>query len=188
MLMRDEFADRKCLVHTSSLSDVKFLDSLFSVEYRRDHIPYRIETTGHSHTLTFLNAPRSYHGRMGWTSPEAKTIFRWFVRSEQERRRIDRETVIEALQNVPVSDTTAERLSGLSPEDAETALKRHPGYALHRKIESVRSMLELYRRAISDVTAAIEDFPELGRPDERAMRERLEHEVSIRVAFADEPV
>ena len=118
---------------------------------------------------------------MGWTSPEAKEIFQWFVRSEQERRRIDRETVIEALQNVPVSDTTAKRLSGLSPEDAETALKRHPGYASHRKIESVRTMLELYRRAISDLTAAIEDFPELGRPDERAMRERLEHEVSIRV-------
>jgi hypothetical protein len=118
---------------------------------------------------------------MGWTSPEAKEIFQWLVRSEQERRRSDRETVIEGLQIVPVSETTVERLSALSPEDAETVLKRHPGYALHRKIESVRTMLELYRRAFSDLSAAIEGFPELGRPDERAMREQREYEVSIRV-------
>jgi hypothetical protein len=118
---------------------------------------------------------------MGWTSPEAREAFQWLVRFEQERRRRDRETVTEELQTVPASEKTLERLGALSPEDAGTVLRKHPGYALHRKIESVRTMLELYRRALSDLTTAIEELPELGRPDERAVREQREHEVSVRV-------
>ena len=29
-----------------------------------------------------------YHQRMGWTSPEAREIFQWFVKQEAERRRV----------------------------------------------------------------------------------------------------
>ena len=118
---------------------------------------------------------------MGWTSSEAREIFQWFVNYEQERRRRDRETAIEELQTVPASEKTLERLGALSPEDAETVLRTHRGYPLYRKIESVRTMLELHRRALSDLSIAVEEFPELGRPDERTLREQREHDVSVRV-------
>jgi len=118
---------------------------------------------------------------MGWTSSEDRVIFQWFVNSEQERRRRDRETVTELLQAVPASEKTLDKLRSLSPEDAETVLRKHPGYPLYRNIQSVRSMLELYRQAISDLGTAIETFPEIGHPDERPVREQREHEVSIRV-------
>jgi hypothetical protein len=118
---------------------------------------------------------------MGWTSPEAREIFQWFVKQEAERRRREREKVTEELQSVPVSQEALDKLGALSPEDGESALRKHPGYSLHRKIESVHTMLELYRRAISDLAQAIGEFPELGRPDDRILREQREHEVSARV-------
>ena len=118
---------------------------------------------------------------MGWTSPEAREIFHWFIKQEAERRRRDREKVTEELQSVPVSQETLGKLGALSPEDAESALREHPGYPLQRKVESVHTMLELYRRAISDLAQAIGEFPELGGPDDRIVREQREHEVSVRV-------
>jgi hypothetical protein len=118
---------------------------------------------------------------MGWTSPEAREIFQWFVKQEAERRQRDREKVTQELQSVPVSQETLDNLGALSPEDAESTLRKHPGYPLHRKVESVHTMLELYRRAISDLAQAIGEFPELGGPDDRIVREQREHEVSVRV-------
>jgi hypothetical protein len=118
---------------------------------------------------------------MGWTSPEAREIFQWFVKQEAERRRRDREKVSEELQSVPVSQETLGKLGALSPEDAASALRKHPGYPIHRKVESVHTMLELYRRAISDLARAIGEFPELSGPDDRIVREQREHEVSVRV-------
>jgi len=46
---------------------------------------------------------------------------------------------------VPVSQETLDKLGALSPEDAESTLRKHPGYPLHRKVESVHTMLELLR-------------------------------------------
>jgi hypothetical protein len=118
---------------------------------------------------------------MGWTSPEAQEIFQWFVVHEAERRKRDREKVSEALQTLPASQATLDELSALSPDDAERALHKHPGYPGHRKIESVRTMLELFRRALADLAQAIAEFPELGGPETRISRERLEQDLSIRV-------
>ena len=59
---------------------------------------------------------------------------------------------------MPVSQETLGKLGALSPEDAESALRKHPGYPLQRKVESVHTMLELYRRAISDLAQAIGEF------------------------------
>src|SRR5581483_9136734 len=98
---------------------------------------------------------------MGWTSPEAREMFQWFVKYEAERRNRDRQRVSEALQTVPASQEALQALGALSPEDAERALRTHPGYLGERKIESVRTMLELFRRALADPAAAIMDFPEL---------------------------
>ena len=82
---------------------------------------------------------------------------------------------------MPVSQETLDKLGALSLEDAESTLRKHPGYPLHRKVESVHTMLELYRRAISDLAQAIGEFPEVGGPDDRIVREQREHEVSVRV-------
>ncbi len=125
-------------------------------------------------------APR-YDHRMGWTSPEARELFRWFVKHEAERRNRNREKVIEALHQVPVSQKTLKALEALSSEDADRALRKHPGYVGHRKIESVRTMLELFRRALTDLDQAIAEFPDLGGPDKRIVREQLEQAVSVKV-------
>jgi len=116
-----------------------------------------------------------------WTSPEAREIFQWLVKQEVERRSRERQKVSEALQTVPACRETLDELGALSPEDAERALRMHPGYPAHRKIESVRTMLELFRRALADLAVAIAEFPEPGGPDDRILRERLEKGISIRV-------
>ena len=127
-----------------------------------------------------LAAPH-YDQRMGWTSSEAHVLFQWFVKHERERRNRDREKVIEALQEVPVSQETLKALEALSPDDAEHALHKHPGYIGHRKIESVRSMLELFRRALTDLAQTIAEFPDFGGPDKQIVREQLEQAVSVMV-------
>lgn len=127
-----------------------------------------------------LAVPR-YDRRMGWTSPEARELFQWFVKYEAERRNRDRGKVIEALQEIPVSQETLKALEALSPEDADRALHKHPGYIGHRKIESVRTMLELFRRALTDLGQAIAELPDFGDPDKRIVREQLEQVVSVRV-------
>jgi hypothetical protein len=42
-------------------------------------------------------------------------------------------------------------------------------------------MLELFRCALTDLAAAITDFPELGGPDTRTLREEFEKDISIRL-------
>lgn len=118
---------------------------------------------------------------MGWTSPEAREMFQWFVKHQADQRNSDRQKVSEALQIIPASQETLDALGALAPEDAERALRTHPGYLGERKIESVRAMLELFRRALADLAAATMDFPDLGGPDDRTWREDLEKDVSIRV-------
>jgi hypothetical protein len=73
------------------------------------------------------------------------------------------------------------RTDALSPEEAGRALRTHPGYPVQRKIESVRTMLELFRRALADLSAAIAEFPELGGPNGRISREKLGKDISIRL-------
>lgn len=118
---------------------------------------------------------------MGWTSPEAKDTFQRIAKHEAERRDRDRRKVSEALQTVPASHDTLTALSGLSPDDAERALCTHPGYLGNRKIESLRTMLELFRCALADLAATITNFPELFGPDGRTMRKDLENQIAVRV-------
>ena len=82
---------------------------------------------------------------------------------------------------MPVSEETLAALGALSPEDAERALRAHSGYAAQRKIESMCTMLDLFNRALADLSTAIAEFPELAGPDERAWREELENDISVRV-------
>jgi hypothetical protein len=125
-------------------------------------------------------APR-YDRTMGSTSPEALELFQWFMKHEAERRTRDREKVIETLQVVPASQESLVALGALSPADAERVLRKHPGYPAHRKIESVRTMLELFRRGLTDLGQAIAEFPDLGGPDQRVVCEQSEKDVSVRV-------
>ena len=128
-----------------------------------------------------LSACSRYNRSMGWTSPEARDLFQAFANFEGERRSRARQEVSEALQTVPASEETLAALIALPPEDAEYALRRHPGYQGDRKIESVRTMLELFRCARADLAAAVVDFPEPSGPDGRILREKIEEQISIRV-------
>jgi hypothetical protein len=118
---------------------------------------------------------------MGWTSPEAHDLFRLFAKYDAERRQRERLLVSENLQVVPTTQQVRDELAALGPEDVEVALRQHPGYSADRKIESVSTMLDLFRRALIDLNRAIELFPDLGSPDGRPDRELLEHDVSILV-------
>jgi hypothetical protein len=118
---------------------------------------------------------------MGWTSPEARELFQQFLKYDVDRRQCEWSRVNEALKIVPTTQEARDKLCALGPEDAERALRLHPGYLLHRKIESVQTMLELFRRALADLGPAIASFPDLGSPNGRQGRESLEHEVSVLV-------
>lgn len=118
---------------------------------------------------------------MEQASFEAWEILQWFARHEAERRNQNRQKVVEALRIVPASEDTLSALGGLSPEDAERALRTHPGYLGERNIESIRTMLELFRRALADLASAIAEFPEVGGPGDRTLRESLEKDISVRV-------
>jgi hypothetical protein len=118
---------------------------------------------------------------MGWTSPEARELFQQFVKYDAERRHRECVRVSEALKRVPTTQEARDELCALGPEDAERALRQHPGYSLQRKIESVQTMLELFRRAWADLSRAIASFPELGTPNGRLARELLENRVSVLV-------
>jgi hypothetical protein len=118
---------------------------------------------------------------MGWTSPEARELFYEFLKFDAERRHRECLRVSETLQVVPTTQEVRAALCALGPDDARRALRQHPGHSLQRKIDSVQTMLELFRRALADLTRAIALFPELGTPDGRFARESLEHDVSVLV-------
>jgi hypothetical protein len=118
---------------------------------------------------------------MGWTSPEARELFQQFLEYDAERRNRRLLRVTEALKVEPTTQEARDGLCMLGPEDAARALRQHPGYSLHRKIESVQTMLELFRRALADLSRAVASFPDLGTPGGRAARELIEHDVSALV-------
>jgi hypothetical protein len=118
---------------------------------------------------------------MGWTSPEARELFQQFLRYDAEQRRSEFLRVTEALKDAPTTKDARDGLCALGPQDAQRALLQHAGYPLHRKIESVKTMLELFRRALADLSRAIAAFPELGTSNDRVARELLEHDVSVLV-------
>ncbi len=72
-------------------------------------------------------------------------------------------------------------LGTLSLEDFESVMREHPGYLAHRKIESVETMLAVFRRAIVDLTNAIAEFPAYDPKIPPSQRERREADASIRV-------
>lgn len=118
---------------------------------------------------------------MGWTSPEAREMFRWFVDHEAERRARALASTSDALQTLPTSQETLNALGKLSPEDAERALRAHPGYPMQRKIESLSTMLKLFHRALADLATSVEEFPDAGPAGGDDSREELEDLVSTRV-------
>jgi hypothetical protein len=118
---------------------------------------------------------------MGWTSPEARELFQEFLRDDGERRKSHCLRVSEALKFVPSAQEVRDDLCALGPDDAQRALRQHPGYSIDRKIESVQTMLGLFRRALADLSRAIDTFPELGTQEAPKVREQKEHDVSVLV-------
>jgi hypothetical protein len=131
--------------------------------------------------LQTAGVARSYDRNMGWTSPEARELFNQFLEYDAERRNRRLHQVTEALMVEPTTQEARDGLCMLGPKDAARALRQHPGYSLHRRIESVQTMLELFRRALADLSRAVASFPGLGTPGGRAARELIEHDVSALV-------
>jgi hypothetical protein len=118
---------------------------------------------------------------MGWTSPEARELFNFFAGHQAEQRRQQLTQVTAALQTLPASAETLEQLCALSPQDAQRALRKHPGYKMQRNLESIETMLQVFHRALADLDVAVSAFPPLVPPDARRERESIEAEVSVRV-------
>lgn len=104
-----------------------------------------------------------------------------FARHQAEQRRQQLTQVTAALQTLPASAETLEQLCALSPQDAQRALCKHPGYKTHCNLESIETMLQVFHRALADLDVAVCAFPPLGPPDARGDRECLEAKVSVRV-------
>lgn len=114
-------------------------------------------------------------------SPEGYDRLRQILAIDAERRRLECSRVIEDLQALPTTEAVRNDLMMLGPGDVNVVLRKHPGYSSERKIESVGTMLDLFRRALQDLAKAVESFPSLGGPDGRVARELLEHDVSVLV-------
>jgi hypothetical protein len=114
-------------------------------------------------------------------SPEDYARLRQILTFDADRRRLECSRVIENLQALPTTQAVRNDLVMLGPGDVNVALRKHPGYSLERKIESVGTMLDLFRRALQDLAKAVESFPSLGGPDGRVARELLEDDVSVLV-------
>jgi hypothetical protein len=123
--------------------------------------------------LWFAGVADRYDRQMGWTSPEARELFQQLLKYDAERRLRECQRVSEALKVVPATQQARGELCALGPEDAERAFRQHPGYSLNRKIESVQTMLELFRRTLADLSRASASFPELGSQDGQLARELL---------------
>jgi hypothetical protein len=118
---------------------------------------------------------------MGWTSPEARELFDLFAKHQAEQRRQELAQVTASLQTVPASEQVLEELCALSPQDALRALRTHPGYEMHRNLESIETMLRVFHRALADLDIAVNAFPALGPVEMRRERESLEAEISVTV-------
>jgi hypothetical protein len=118
---------------------------------------------------------------MPWTSPESYELFKIFVRHDHERRRKMREQLAAKVKTTQISEELMNELGTLSPDDFEGVMREHPGYLPHRKIESIETMLAVFRRAIADLTSAIADFPTYDPRIPPSQRERREADASIRV-------
>jgi hypothetical protein len=118
---------------------------------------------------------------MGWTSPEARQLFNLVANYQAAQRSQKLAQVTASLQTVPASEEILEELCALSPQDAQRALRTHPGYKMQRNLESIETMLRVFHRALGDLDIAVNAFPALGPVDVRPERESLEAEVSVRV-------
>ena len=118
---------------------------------------------------------------MGWTSPEARELFALVAKHQAEQRSQKLAQVTASLQTVPASEQVLEELCALSPQDAQRALRTHPGYEMHRNLESIETMLRVFHRALADLDIAVNAFPALGPVEMRRERESLEAEISVTV-------
>ncbi len=118
---------------------------------------------------------------MGWTSPEARELFNLFAQCQEEQRSRKLAQVTASLQMLPASEGALKELCELSPQDARRALRAHPGYQMHRNLESIESMLRVFHRGLVDLEIAVNSFPALGPAEMRTERESLEVELTVRV-------
>jgi hypothetical protein len=116
---------------------------------------------------------------VGWTSPEARDLFDLVAKHEAEQRRQKLAHVTANLQRVPASEQVLEELCGLSPHHAQGALRAHPGYEMHRNLQSIETMLRLFHRALADLDLAVKAFPAPGPIEMRRERESLEEEITL---------
>jgi hypothetical protein len=116
---------------------------------------------------------------MGWTSPEARELFGLFAKHHAEQRTQKLAQVTASLQIMPASEQVLEDLCALSPQDAQRALRAHPGYEMHRSLESIETMLPVFHRAVADLNTAVNAFPAPGPIEMRRERESLEAEISV---------
>jgi hypothetical protein len=118
---------------------------------------------------------------MGWTSPEARELFDLFAKRQTEQRSQKLAQVTADLQKLPAPAHVIEELCALSPQDAQRALHTHPGYEMHRNLESIKTMLLVFHRALADLDIAVNAFPGLAPVEMRRERESLEAELSVTV-------
>jgi hypothetical protein len=118
---------------------------------------------------------------MGWTSPEARELFDLVAKHQAEQRSQQLAQVTAKLQRVPASEQVLEELSALSPQDAQRAVRTHPGYEMHRNLESIETLLRVFHRALADLDLAVNALPAPGPVEMRQERESLEAEISVTV-------
>jgi hypothetical protein len=97
-------------------------------------------------------------------------LLKTFIEHENVRLREECDALVKAVKAPPVSPQTLERLSHLNGNDFREVIRAHPGYDIDRPIQSLRTMLKVFRDSYADLQADIRRFDESSRP--RARRDR----------------
>lgn len=96
--------------------------------------------------------------RMGIHYDSGMSFIRAYVAYEKARRERECERLSKLVATVPVTDAVLQQLEQLNPDDFAQVMRSHPGEKLNRKIESVWTMLRVFRKACADLKADIRGY------------------------------
>jgi hypothetical protein len=114
-------------------------------------------------------------------TPEDFRLLNVFIKYEDSRRKAVVKELEKEVAAAPVSDATLGRLAELSNEDLTTIMRSHPGFELHRALESVWTMLAVFEQAVTDLQASCEQFSNAGQIDDVDARKARENELIRKV-------
>lgn len=81
-----------------------------------------------------------------------------FLEYDKQRRKKDRDELIQVVQQPPLTEEIFKRLIWLGPGDWDQVMRRHPGYAVEEVLSSLRHTLDVFSRSWRDLSFQLDRF------------------------------